>query len=200
MMYGCGCFARSFFYEFVWVGTPVWGRHVRPWTWPTDILWLSHTCFWLYHGGDMHTCCRTTNVGNLLLLLFLLLLLDSFWGLPCKPLWARGSSTCLLAFQRCLATGTQATMDTETQITQSDLGQLRSAGLQALHQVFKVPWTRVVLLGSDCNDHSPLWGPRTARLDYVGGLVEGVLSESNLLVVNSSDSPATFYSDHGNES
>ena len=54
-----------------------WGRHARPWTWPTDILRLFHTCFSLYHGGDMHTVVVPPFVGKLLLLLLLLLLLPS---------------------------------------------------------------------------------------------------------------------------
>ena len=36
-------------------------------------------------------------------------------------------------------------------------------------------------------------------MNPVGRIVEGVLAESNLLVVNSSDSPATFCSDQGYE-
>ena len=55
------------------------------------------------------------------------------------------------------------------------------------------------LLGADCNGHSPLWGPQSSRTDSVGSLVEGVLAESNLLVLNSSDSPATFRTDSGHE-
>ena len=57
-----------------------------------------------------------------------------------------------------------------------------------------------VFLGMDSNGHSPLWGPRNTELDVVGRLVEGVLSEGNLLVLNSPDSPATYFSDHGNTS
>ena len=57
-----------------------------------------------------------------------------------------------------------------------------------------------VLLGMDSNGHSPLWGPRGTVVDRVGRLVEGVLSEGNLLVLNNPDSPATFHSDHGDTS
>ena len=57
-----------------------------------------------------------------------------------------------------------------------------------------------VFLGMDSNGHSPSWGPRTTDLNPVGRIVEGVLAESNLLVVNSSDSPATFRSEQGYES
>ena len=59
--------------------------------------------------------------------------------------------------------------------------------------------TQFVLLGADSNGHSPSWGPRN-NLDAVGRLVEDVLSEGHLLVLNSSDSPPTFYSDHGDYS
>ena len=55
--------------------------------------------------------------------------------------------------------------------------------------------TQFVLLGADSNGHSPSWGPRN-NLDAVGRLVEDVLSEGHLLVLNSSDLPPTFYSDH----
>ena len=57
-----------------------------------------------------------------------------------------------------------------------------------------------VFLGTDSNGHSPLWGPKKTKLDSVGRLVEGVLSEGNLLVLNNPDSPATFHSDHGEKS
>ena len=52
-----------------------------------------------------------------------------------------------------------------------------------------------VFLGMDSNGHSLSWGPRNTDLNPVGRIVEGVLAESNLLVVNSSDSPATFCSE-----
>ena len=55
-------------------------------------------------------------------------------------------------------------------------------------------------LGADCNGHSPLWGPQGTRTDVVGGIVEGVLGESGLLVLNSINAPATFRSDAGQES
>ena len=57
-----------------------------------------------------------------------------------------------------------------------------------------------VFLGTDSNGHSPLWGPKKTKLDCVGRLVEGVLSEGNLLVLNNPKSPATFRSDHGEKS
>ena len=57
-----------------------------------------------------------------------------------------------------------------------------------------------IFLGADGNGHSPSWGPPGTRLDAVGRMVEGVLSESNLLVLNTTNSPATFRSDLGHES
>ena len=55
------------------------------------------------------------------------------------------------------------------------------------------------LICTDYNGHSPLWGPQRTKADRVGSLVEGVLSESGLLMLNSADSPATFRSDAGQE-
>ena len=53
----------------------------------------------------------------------------------------------------------------------------------------------LVFVGMDANGHSPQWGPAGSRVDRVGELVEGVLSESGLLVLNSQESPPTFCSD-----
>lgn len=61
---------------------------------------------------------------------------------------------------------------------------------RALAQASKV--SNLVFLGMDSNGHSPTWGPKDSDLDPVGRIVEGVLVESNLLVVNNLDSPATF--------
>ena len=43
----------------------------------------------------------------------------------------------------------------------------------------------LVYAGLDGNGHSPQWGPENTRLDVVGEIVEGVLSEGGLWVVNS---------------
>ena len=59
------------------MGTPVWGIHLRPWTWPIDILRLFYIYVRTYHGGDMHIIVVTPHVGNLLLLLLLLVEMTS---------------------------------------------------------------------------------------------------------------------------
>ena len=58
----------------------------------------------------------------------------------------------------------------------------------------------LVYTGLDANGHSPLWGPPGTRVDRVGEMVEGALSEGNLLVLNSQSSPPTFCSDSGHTS
>ena len=55
----------------------------------------------------------------------------------------------------------------------------------------------LVYVGLDANGHSPIWGPLSTRVDRVGEMVEGVLSEGNMVVLNSQSSPPTFCSDTG---
>ena len=52
--------------------------------------------------------------------------------------------------------------------------------------------TPLRLVGMDSNGHSPLWGLKEVEFDRVGGLVEDVLWERDLLVVNHHESPPTF--------
>ena len=68
---------------------------------------------------------------------------------------------------------------------------------RALYHVADV--TPHVLLGADCNGHSPLWGPRGTVVNKVGSMVEEVLGEGGLLVLNKSNAPASFFSDAGHQ-
>ena len=57
-----------------------------------------------------------------------------------------------------------------------------------------------VLLCSDSNAHSPLWGPPSVSSDAVGKKLEEVFAQENMLVLNHSDSPPTFRGDSGQNS
>ena len=54
-----------------------------------------------------------------------------------------------------------------------------------------------IVLCSDCNGHSPLWGPAHVPLNAVGSIMENILLEENLIVLNNSGSPPTFRGDRG---
>ena len=54
-----------------------------------------------------------------------------------------------------------------------------------------------IVLCTDCNGHSPLWGPMSTSLNAVGELMENILLQENLIVLNNSDSPPTFRGDRG---
>ena len=54
-----------------------------------------------------------------------------------------------------------------------------------------------IVICTDCNGHSPLWGPGSIPLNAVGDIVENILLEENLIVLNNSDSPPTFRGDRG---
>ena len=61
---------------------------------------------------------------------------------------------------------------------------------RALAKVSRV--LNFIFFRADSNGHSPTWGPQGTRLDVVGRKVDGVFSESNLLVLNTTNSLATF--------
>ena len=61
---------------------------------------------------------------------------------------------------------------------------------RALAQASRV--SDFIFLRVDSNGHSPTWGSQGTRLEVVGQKVEGVLSESNLLVLNTTNLLTTF--------
>ena len=54
-----------------------------------------------------------------------------------------------------------------------------------------------IVLCTDCNGHSPLWGLEHVPLNAVGSIMENILLEENLIVLNNSGSPPTFRGDRG---
>ena len=56
---------------------------------------------------------------------------------------------------------------------------------------------RKILLCTDCNGHSPLWGPANVVSDAVRRKLEDIIAQENLFVLKRSDSPPTFWWDNG---
>ena len=61
-------------------------------------------------------------------------------------------------------------------------------------------WCGEIVLCADCNGHSPLWGPSNVVLDVVGRIMEDIITQENLLILNHSDLPPTFWGDNGKKS
>ena len=47
-------------------------------------------------------------------------------------------------------------------------------------------------VGFDGNGRSPLWGPESVAVDFIGGSIENVLVKNKLLVINYRNCPHTF--------